>query len=277
MLKTCLKYDFRAIRKFATLEYLLILGTGVFGGLCIRMFTVLQAREETVFHIISGFCMIGTMIAVMCMIVTAAAGFLSGFIDFYQKFFTDQGYLTFTLPVRRSTLYLSKVIVGTLNQLITLVLLFVSICLFALIAPGFKEGLSELWGILGEIPALGAEPLLLILPILVLIVALLLFSNGLFYMCIVIGCTQVKKFKLAATIGICYLGSSVVSAVSTVALIPLIISAVVMLDAMILVGGTATWWMLSATIMVAAMVVGCLAAVFHYIAVAMIEKKINLA
>ncbi len=277
MLKTCLKHDFRAIRKLLGLDLLLIVALALAGGICIRLCFHLQQQEATIFGILASFSMIGAMVCLFGVIAVATAGFYYPFVDFYQKLFTDQGYLTFTLPVKRSVVYLSKVIVGTLAQIAVFLSLSVGIIFYILTIPGASEVFSHILRFFAAVVDLGAGPLALIIPLLLLLVTGVLFSNGLLYMCIVLGCTQIKKHKLIASIAIYYLSSSVISAVSMFAVIPLIASGVYVLDSMVSVGGGGLWLAIGAFITIAAMVLGCLAAIFHYVALGLLDKKINLA
>ena len=53
---------------------------------------------------------IGYTVSLMCIILTISAGYIIPFYRFYQNFYTDEGYITFTLPATKNQQLLSKLL-----------------------------------------------------------------------------------------------------------------------------------------------------------------------
>ena len=100
MLRKLLKYDLKAIFKFWWI---------VFGGFCDNILNTYEGDAWSVYLMMSMGSLSGTFLNLALPVVT----FVLIFIRFYKNFFTDEGYLTFTLPVSRRKLMLSKIISGT--------------------------------------------------------------------------------------------------------------------------------------------------------------------
>ncbi len=130
MFKKCLKYDLRAPRKIwliaaAVMVLLSILG-GVGGflysnGILNLTSTTTVQDTMTPMQVLSIISMMIGMFSLIA-VVYAIAIFTSGtgimlYIRYYMHFFTDQGYLTFTLPVKRSTHFWSKAVSGMIYLL----------------------------------------------------------------------------------------------------------------------------------------------------------------
>ena len=142
---------------------------------------------------------------------------------FYSHFFSDEGYLTFTLPVKRRTLLLAKLANEMIWQIAQVLLILACVLVFLLIAPpatqehpviditvlqGAVRGFFAIFGGAGD----GALPLFIIEGALFLL-GLLLFQTCLVHFCITIGAVVAKKHKLLAGIGIYYGVNMVVSGI----------------------------------------------------------------
>ncbi len=117
MLKTCIKYDLRAYRRYITLASVFVLTATLVCGALFRFFaettmamTNNPSEEVSVLMVISTIAVIPAYFCVIGLVISLATPSLIALWRMYTHFYTDQGYLTFTLPVKRSTLYLSKII-----------------------------------------------------------------------------------------------------------------------------------------------------------------------
>ncbi len=272
MLKTCLKHDYRAMRKFMGLMMLILLGCFVEIGVASAFYARSIDENHPIMGILSIIALVGGAFAVVGIVTIA---YYYTFVDFYQKFFTDQAYLTFTLPVKRSTLYLSKVICGSLAQLVLIATAIVGAFISALIAviamPSGSTGGAgstepfEPWGFLW------------VIPVIAVIIAALFFANGLLYLCITIGGTQTRKYKLIAIIGIYYAVVTILSVVGMILIIPLVFGGIAILDPLVEIGGVIKHLGGSAFVMILAMMLGCLGTVLHLVSLGMLERKLNLS
>lgn len=102
MLRKLLKYDYKYIFKMWIALTILSVPMSAFGGFCGPM-SVLSSEFE-------GFFIFGTIISVFVIIGAVFIPFAMSLYRFYLNLYTDEGYLTFTLPVKKSDLLLSKFI-----------------------------------------------------------------------------------------------------------------------------------------------------------------------
>ncbi len=283
MLKTCLKHDLRSSRRSTVLLLIIGFSAALLGGLCMRGFNATIELASVSFLVVPS--MFGGVIGIFGMFGAFMGLYAISFIDLWQGFFTDQGYLTFTLPVKRSTLYLSKVIVATLVQLIAMLSFFLGILWLTMVipepsAPGgfFNTDIVESLGasIAGLFRANGAWTVLWILPSLVLLVAALFFSNGLIFLCMVIAGTRFQKHRVAKGVGIFYLLSGAVSFAALFGFLFIMAAAAEIGQAAVALGGAVMGLSITGLIAIFAMLFGCLAAILHYTAIGLLERKINL-
>ena len=144
MFKKCLKYDLQALRKIWLIAAAVMLPISLLGGLgsflyingMVNVTAFESAGEMTALQVLTILSMIMGMFAMM-IVIYAIAIFSGGTtimlaIRYYTHFFTDQGYLTFTLPVKRSTQFWSKTVSGMLYLLGTAIVnAFAALCIFA--------------------------------------------------------------------------------------------------------------------------------------------------
>lgn len=288
MLKKCLKYDFQSVFRLWWILAVSMLGAAVVSGLGIRFFTQCTVSDNVPdgLYVLSTFVMFGSMFCMIAMIMGMTVSFILVFWRMYTHFYTDQGYLTFTLPVKRSTLYLSKVIMGTLLQTATILVLIVGVLFIVLVAPPTESGQffinTEAFTAIGQFLAGLWETcggwLLLWVPIALAILVLLgLFQSGLIYLCITIGAVVAKKHKLLAAIGIYYAVNMGVSLVGEFILVFLAAGISAVIFAAVATGGAVMGLTITAVLLIVALAIATLAAIVHFMTVNKIEKKLNLA
>ena len=141
MLRKLLKYDFKSVFKYWWIAAVISLAISAAGGFAI---TALRSERElpTVVDVTAV-----TMLFVVALGFSAFA-LLSGilvFVRFYKNFFSDEGYLTFTLPVKRSQLLNSKLIMSGTTMLATIIVIIINVFFMLLI--GFKDVIfkPEFW------------------------------------------------------------------------------------------------------------------------------------
>lgn len=210
MLKKVLKYDLRAVFRIWWIVALISVGLAVLGGFGASL---LEYAEELPFFLlaIAGivqflayFSMLGLILLTQILI----------FIRFYKNFFTDEGYLTFTLPVKRETLFNSKVITGFLAMAASVGVCLLNLAIMLLITFrndfSASEFLQELRLLYLEIPDYAMGYILTYcLEGLVALGLIMLYSVLFLYCCITFGSMLVKKAKLAVAIGVYYGASSI--------------------------------------------------------------------
>ena len=211
MLRKLLKYDMAAIKRIYTILSISVFAAAIIGALCMRFF--LETAEIDEYGFFSVFALLFFIFSVIAVIGSFIVTMILVFIRFYKNFFSDEGYLTFTLPVDRKTLLRSK----TCNALIWLgfevVLIGMCILRYMLLIPPMKKGgplinlmlfdaighsLAEAWN------SIGAWLIVYIIMGIALIGVYLRFSIELMHFCITVGAVVARKGKLFAGLGIWY-------------------------------------------------------------------------
>ena len=183
MFKKLLKYDMMAVWRLWWIAVMIVPIAAVVGSAMLRF--IIEGTENLMFEDpISTLLLMGAILVVFACLVAIVLSFILTmvliYVRFYKNLYTDEGYLTFTLPVSRKQILLSK----TLNAFIWYILhgLLVAVALFlfilfaippegnALINTELFKGIgglfSELWSICGA---------WLILIIVELVILMLLF------------------------------------------------------------------------------------------------------
>jgi hypothetical protein len=212
MLKKVLKYDCRTLFRIWWIAAVVTVAMSVLGGFAQ---TVYQ-REGRVPEIITVTAGMAMFFAYLCMVLLVILSEVLVFMRYYRNFFTDEGYLTFTLPVKRETLLNSKILSGLALMaasggvciLGNFLMFFISD--FELFRTG--EYFRNVASVFREIPVEIRGYLLVYLLEALLILGLLLILSLLFlYCCITFGSMIVKKGKLLASIGIYFGAHSIFS------------------------------------------------------------------
>ena len=227
MFKKCLKYDLQALRKIWLIAAAVMLPISLLGGLgsflyingMVNVTAFESAGEMTALQVLTILSMIMGMFAMM-IVIYAIAIFSGGTtimlaIRYYTHFFTDQGYLTFTLPVKRSTQFWSKTVSGMLYLLGTAIVnAFAALCIFAGFAipllanpeVSAELGFSDLFGVVtsGDIFGVLCAVIAILLFFLV-IVAIQFISLMAEYLLITLAATLFRNHKLLSVI-VAYFG-----------------------------------------------------------------------
>lgn len=212
MLKKLLKYDFRAVFKYWWIAALSSLVLSIGGGACLSV--LLTERELPV--AVNVLSVLALILVIFSYVAFSILTVILVFTRFYKNFFSDEGYLTFTLPVKRSQLLNAKLIMSTTTMCTTvLVCIFnvlVLLCIgFAdeVFTPSFWNQFSYFFKMIWE--ALGFYCVIYVFEILILLVLLTVFSNLFLFACITFASIITKKAKVLTAIGIYYAANSIFS------------------------------------------------------------------
>lgn len=215
MLKKLLKYDLKAVFRFWWIAVIICLSVSVVGG-----FSFLIDQYEgwvpemlsaiTAWAVFFSYCSYFAMMVLTLVLL---------FVRFFKNFFTDEGYLTFTLPVSRKDLLNSKVITGFIAMTAAAVVCGVGILIMSAISQCANLNNGGIFAPVIEYIAKGTrtmgiyfwiyivEGITLALVILTLVVLFL-------YFCITFGSMIVKKGKLIASIAIFYGATSLFTGIT---------------------------------------------------------------
>ena len=212
MLKKLLRYDFKAVFKYWWIAAISSVVLALAGGWSISIF----GSEKDLPIILTVVATIVAIVAVMGAVAFSFITVIFVYTRFYKNFFTDEGYLTFTLPVKRGQLLNSKIITSVVASSLTGFVIFFDI-LIAL-AVGIPDVIFDkrLWTevldefILEVINGAGLGYFLIyILEILLALLLLSIFTTLFVFCCITVGSIIAKKAKIITSIGIYYAANSV--------------------------------------------------------------------
>lgn len=200
MLKKLLRYDLNSIFKFWWIAAVTAFATSILGGGCI---SALRAEPPAA---ITALAVAGLVLIIFCNCAFFILTEILVFLRYFRNFYTDEGYLTFTLPVKQSTLLHSKILMGFLSMVATGAVL--NLNGIAMLSVGgvfhqefwkeFHRIISELWSELGlYLP-------LYLLEIFMIFLALSLLSMLIIYFCISFSAIMVKKAKVFCAIALIY-------------------------------------------------------------------------
>lgn len=229
MFSKLLKHEWRANWNLLSLLTLAAIGVAVLGTIALRVlvnYSEQIAQSESFLQLL--LLPLGLLVFVSFLVLAlyAAAVNIVLLFRFYKNKFTDEGYLTFTLPVKTSQIFLSSAVHMLIWMVISLVLVFVLFAMMILFGTAtsglvnmelidiFKdmkyvmEGLAQIFReLLGD--SMGVLTLLqmLISPV---------YSVVLSMTCVTLGAVLAKKHKILAAIGISYAASMALGIVSSI-------------------------------------------------------------
>ncbi len=291
MFRKVLKYDMAAIKRYWWIVAVAVLGMSVVGSLVFRgvfyIFENESVLEDSPLMIFAAIA--GIVFLFICVLAIFSSVFITAvmtYLRYYRNFFTDEGYLTFTLPVSRKTLYLSKTVNAMFWSFAHLLLLVASIAIAMTIAPPPDAGrvLNPIaWETLGDTVSLawsanGAWLIVYVLEIILLYFCANAMSVGLVQLCITIGSIVAKKHKLLASIGI-YYGinmalSMLYQAVFGCGSLFFGVSLTTLLESVTALEANAAIALIMLGVILAQLSV---ALVLHFTALGLLERKLNLA
>lgn len=289
MLKKLLKYDVNAIWKLWMALSVAVLGMVFAASLIIR--AAIEANLADSEGLFTFFLTLGSVFlgfgAVMSWTVILTITPIMCYVRYYKNFFSDEGYLTFTLPVRRRDLYLSKVINVFLFNVGNVLVTIVAVLIALLIIP-FTEGdaivnfgaYRLIWELLVLIwEAIGGWLIVYILAAILLLAVISLYQIGMIHLCITVGATVAKKHKVLAGVGIYFGTSFILSSVSQVfglfglnSLVGFVMLLVTDIPSLLMIHMPILVLLLLMIVMVATAAV-----ILHLVTLNTIERKLNLA
>ena len=223
MLGKLFKYDMKSLTRTMWIFTVIVLPVSVLGAVAMRLMNtdVFSSSSSRV----GGAMMSQGLVAFVVMAFLAIfAYFVLAFIMvmrlFYTNFFSDQGYLTFTLPVKQSNLLLSKIFVGSIWMVISGVVAVagcVIIVLFGTAKKGFvnteviywlRQAYESLRSVVNPVP--------FIIEVIVQVLLMIPFGVILAYTALTLGSIVAKKHKVLAGVGFFFAISTAVSIIRNV-------------------------------------------------------------
>ncbi len=205
MFAKLLKYDTRAVFKYWWIGAVASLFIAVMGGVCIQIVDI----DYTEYEVIKVLASIGLIFAIIGITLLPFFTLILVIVRYYKHFFTDEGYLTFTLPVKKTSLLDSKVATTFLFSFAALLVTILNA--FVMLSVGIPEDFlnpnmwEKFFDIIGEIyKVFGAYGIPYTL-LAILIISLSTVVQALFiFVCVTLAAVIAKKHKVLMAIGLYY-------------------------------------------------------------------------
>ena len=209
MLTQLLEYDFRALnRTMIPLQSGVLLAT-IVGSLVMRFTLSGISNSSSYFFTVEDILMvIARSLTALVFVAVVASSYVTLFLvarHFYQSFFQEDGYLSFTLPVTAAKSLLSKTIVGWVWLLVNATIIIFGILFLSLV--GFaSEGIYNVlvWDAYSTVFSYFGDATGIFLIIEIIIFGLVTILSGLLqvFTSLTIGSVVAKTHKVLAGIGI---------------------------------------------------------------------------
>jgi len=223
-----LKYEFKSQQKLLTILSFAALGAGLVGGFALWLLIDVLEKANNITAAVAGsilstILLIGVFLGIMAYIV---AVWILLLYRFYKHHFSEQGYLTFTLPVTAHQILLASIVNIIIWELIAVVTYLCAMCLMFApsLAFSWRESIPQMklvWQELAAELALAFSPLgggYIAVQIFMIIVSGI-YSLIIPLTCITLGCLLTKKYRILTSFAIYYglqLGISLISGIFTV-------------------------------------------------------------
>jgi len=231
MLKKLFKHDFRALSRTLFPLQIGILGGGLVATLLSALSIRLSGSSWAGAHgsnLLKGLLMAVSVTSAVLIGVAIMASLLVTLIfichHFYRSFLSDEGYLTFTLPVKTSDLLWSKLLTGMLWMLINGVVVMIALLIFSVfgtttntlinmeVLNAFRMFFTDL---LPQAAQYISIPLMIVEVVVISILALAAQLLQV-YFAIIVGGQVAKKHRILAAIGMYLLINMGVGIISSV-------------------------------------------------------------
>jgi len=213
MLGKLLKHEFKALSKTIVTILLLVLATSVASAFLTRLTGGMTVDNEIRGNFISG---IFSFVSGVGMFALLAMPFISLILvlnRFHTNLFKDEGYLTFTLPVKTQSIYIAKLIGGAVMLILATVVGITGFIFTLMVLSGDNINFIN-WDILKGIYTFINEVLkieftstqiILIIEFFFYVIIEMFGLLMLIYLTISISCTKFTKHRVLKGIGIYYL------------------------------------------------------------------------
>ena len=215
MLRKLIKYDFKALSRYLIVIHAMLLITAVLG----RLLFVGRLMSDP--GRLSNAGAIATIIGIIIYVIlfmTAVFGtMLMIAICFYKNLYSDEGYLTHTLPVTRGQLLISKTVSGSVWMLLDMMMVILSLFILVLTRPvldSFSSSWDELLSAMGFPASTGYGKILLAFAVLFIVSAV--GNVVLIYVSITIG-QLFSNHRVLGAVVVYFVINTIVSIISSIA------------------------------------------------------------
>lgn len=281
MFATLLKYEFRRTKNILLPMNLGALAIGGVGYFVMLIITLLIQSPDSDISVVTPLLYLLWMGLILMLSLLSTAVTIVLCLQFYREKFTDQGYLTFTLPASTHQIllssYLNFLIWMIINTIVTLV--GIGIMLTPIVSYALREisqlglDISYLWALIKEYLAqILPSGVLFTVSYIMLLVSSLFYGITLPYLAITLASVLVKKMKLLLAVGIGYGMSMVMGFIpSILAIIEGLITGMLMVNNDLVVYAPGAISYIITSILYMAFAIGGYFLMHH-----LVKKKLNL-
>lgn len=284
MLKKLIKHDFKAVGRIWWIIATVVLIMSVIGAYMLTY--VSENAESDTFSLLDVVSLLFIIACILGIVGSIIATVYLVFNRYYKNLFTDEGYLTFTLPVSRRDILLSKTINTFIWIILQGILTVLCIGIFALFGMSAAEGVFEFdFSLFSDLLSffVNEAELGLWLPVLIVEGILLAIVNVFFYICLIqisitFGAVMVNRAKVLAGIGIYYAINTVVSWITQLCMTV----ATLLFDmetGVVLAGAGIDQWcgVVALAILIYTVMMAAFTAVIFFVTQGILERKLNIA
>ncbi len=231
MLGKLIKYDFKALKKTLLPLCFGVVALSVFTSFIMKLFYWFEESSKNLEDALNA--VLGTALTILigfCFLALAAAAFIAWFLilsRYYKNLFKDEGYLTFTLPVKTGNILLSKLISSGVWALITGVFAIIGIFVFlifgtsrAFVNTDALKFFGDIWNAYWHNSVLTVADYIII-PVETVFVILCSIAQNilLLFLAITLGNQIAKKHKIFASVGMYFAVNTIASTIISAVLI----------------------------------------------------------
>ena len=292
MLRKLLKYDLKSVGRFWWIAMITMIGASFSAAVSYRLnveITFKQALQSGETNILISLALMALSLIFIISLVAMGACFLFVailiYVRYYKHLFTDEGYLTFTLPVSRRQIFFSKLVNAGLWLVLSEIVLFACIMvMLVIVMPTYGKGViatetlnNMIKGFVKSFESRGIWMIVQGILCVLSVVSSTMLSVGVVYFCITLGATVAKRAKIIVGIGTYYVINVVSRVLGTIlGVVPMVWIIVALLQFsetnLHLFNGAMTVMLL-----IFFTAVSLLAAFFHCLTLNILERKLNLA
>ena len=212
MLGKLMKYEFKACGRIFFPLYIGILFLAVINGVSIG--SSLKAEDGSILDTnVLNTQSILTLVMVALFVALFVITIVLTIQRFNKSLLEDEGYLMFTLPVKTSSLILSKLLVTLIYTIISAIVALLSFLIIGMIGGDFN--IAEFFKLLSEVNVLDKSMELIVYMILWLLISYTIFVLSI-YLSLSIGqLPQLSKYKVAAGVVLFFIINLIINKIQT--------------------------------------------------------------
>ncbi len=284
MIRKLLKYDIRALYKVIFFVSVAAIVSSVLGGFALRYLDYYNSEyqefdmtdAEQFAMSVANFTFFVSVLAVIATVVVIT---VLVFSRFYKNLYTDEGYLTFTLPASHREILISKTANAVIWTCYQILLSLICIFIYDFICDKTIDALNVIWELIaGGFDAVGAWMIVYIFLGAVATLGSLAFSVCLIQLCITIGALLARRAKLIVGIASYYAITAVLNFILQIFFTAFILGGLDMFFGFLFDQSFIGRHIIYTAIMLSLSLIALgLAAVMHFATKRLIDKKLNLA